>query len=517
MKFIFVCLFIFLVPLSTQAAIIINEVAWKGNDGETSDEWIELYNNGSEPVDIAGWALRRTRIDETNFDHEIMIGIDSKNPAGSFVIGAGEYVVLEKTDNNSSPVEAFFVYAGTFNLLDGGQSLSLVSHSGVMNVLYSGENWDSVVGDMDVGKTAQYTSDGWVTATATPGAPNSMTASSASAEDTEDVQQESESVPSPSPPPPSPSPTPSATRTSSSGGSKNTPKVLGVTHDSGPLSLTLISPERAYVRQEISLSAEGSGMPKAIINSLVHDWNFGDLATAHGKAVTHRFQYPGEYVIVVHGQYKDYEAYARKTITVLPTSFSITTNAVGDIQVHNDAPYEVDASLYKVVAGGTLTFPKGTIILPKATITIAKEKLQYTGNTSVVLFDDTGTLVSSFFPTLPEAVTVVSPVVQEQELVSATTAPSPVSVDAPASTLAPAPLPENFTFGSEVAVVEELAKEQKPAIPQEAPPPEKDTSQMATSSNVPNTTPKEKWPYFALLGVIGLGIAVVFAGKGTEK
>jgi len=84
MKFIFICLFIFVVPLSMQAAVIINEVAWKGNNGETSDEWIELYNNGSEPVDVAGWALRRTRIDETNFDLEIIIGSDPKNPPGSF-------------------------------------------------------------------------------------------------------------------------------------------------------------------------------------------------------------------------------------------------------------------------------------------------------------------------------------------------------------------------------------------------------------------------------------------------
>jgi len=161
----------------------------------------------------------------------------------------------------------FFVYAGTFSLLDGGQSLSLVSHSGVMDVLYGGENWGSVAGDMDVGKTAQYTIGGWVTAEATPGAPNSITTPGASDEDTEDAQQENASISTLSSA--SVTSTPSVSQTSSSGSSGSTPAVLGATYESLPLSLTIISPDRAYVRQEISLNAVGSGMSKVIINSLV--------------------------------------------------------------------------------------------------------------------------------------------------------------------------------------------------------------------------------------------------------
>jgi hypothetical protein len=43
--------------------VIISEVAWAGTAANAQDEWIELRNLGSEPVDLAGWSVqwRRTR------------------------------------------------------------------------------------------------------------------------------------------------------------------------------------------------------------------------------------------------------------------------------------------------------------------------------------------------------------------------------------------------------------------------------------------------------------------------
>lgn len=37
--------------------IAIGEVAWAGSSRSTADEWIELWNLGSEPADISGWAI----------------------------------------------------------------------------------------------------------------------------------------------------------------------------------------------------------------------------------------------------------------------------------------------------------------------------------------------------------------------------------------------------------------------------------------------------------------------------
>lgn len=38
--------------------VVINEIAWMGTIGSSSDEWIELYNNTLSSVDLTGWELR---------------------------------------------------------------------------------------------------------------------------------------------------------------------------------------------------------------------------------------------------------------------------------------------------------------------------------------------------------------------------------------------------------------------------------------------------------------------------
>lgn len=37
--------------------VVINEVAWMGTAADYRDEWIELYNNSQENIDLSGWSL----------------------------------------------------------------------------------------------------------------------------------------------------------------------------------------------------------------------------------------------------------------------------------------------------------------------------------------------------------------------------------------------------------------------------------------------------------------------------
>jgi len=82
-------------------SIIINEVAWMGTGNSTSDEWIELYNPGSTPVNLAGWVLRA---DDTTPNITF--------PSGS-IISPGGYFLLERTDDTTvSDVPANLIYTG---------------------------------------------------------------------------------------------------------------------------------------------------------------------------------------------------------------------------------------------------------------------------------------------------------------------------------------------------------------------------------------------------------------------
>ena len=82
---------LFILPLSVKASInpldvVINEIAWMGTEANSSDEWIELYNNTNQDINLEGWALydKETLI-------EPLIGI----------IQANSYYLIERTDDST--------------------------------------------------------------------------------------------------------------------------------------------------------------------------------------------------------------------------------------------------------------------------------------------------------------------------------------------------------------------------------------------------------------------------------
>jgi lamin tail-like protein len=97
--------------------LVINEVAWAGTAASSSDEWIELYNPGSSPVNLTSWILKT---DDT-----------SPTIALTGTIPAGGYFLLERTDDTTvSDIIADLIYTGELNnsneilrLLDPGGNL----------------------------------------------------------------------------------------------------------------------------------------------------------------------------------------------------------------------------------------------------------------------------------------------------------------------------------------------------------------------------------------------------------
>lgn len=99
----------------TAPAVLINEVAWAGTLASANDEWIELANFGSDPVDLSGWRVT------DGGDIEIDL-------AGS--IPAHSYFLLERTDDSTvADIAADQIYTGS--LSNAGESLLLIDPSGL--------------------------------------------------------------------------------------------------------------------------------------------------------------------------------------------------------------------------------------------------------------------------------------------------------------------------------------------------------------------------------------------------
>ena len=115
---IFVLLF-YLTPIKSSTAnslsVVINEITWMGTENSANDEWIELYNNTQNPINLDGWILKSA-------DDKLKINLKGTIPAKGFYL-------LERTDDTTVPnITADLIYKGA--LSNDGEDLKLYDGSG---------------------------------------------------------------------------------------------------------------------------------------------------------------------------------------------------------------------------------------------------------------------------------------------------------------------------------------------------------------------------------------------------
>lgn len=354
----FTALILFL-PTTTLAAVFITEVAWMGTETDSNNEWIEIYNFSNTPTDITGWSL--TDGNSLNIDLS-----GTMPPHGVFL--------LERTDDTTVPdFPASIIYTGA--LVNSGATLTIIDAEGTtIGELVGGEDWVNIGGNNELKYTAQQTMTGtWVTGVPTPGMPNIE-------EDAEIPEEETDNTPQTS------SETPTGT-----GGNTS----ISLTLPDTELSLVIEAPNIAYVNQSIDLAVNASGIGSSLIDSLYYTWNFGDSDSAVGSETSHKYQYPGEYVIVTEAGYARHKTIVRHHITVLPVTLSLARATDGAVLIHNDAKYDVDVSGYRLVGSKSLEFPQHSIILPNGTITIPAKKIENGVESMLALYDEVGVIMAT--------------------------------------------------------------------------------------------------------------------------
>jgi len=101
--------------------VVINEIAWMGTTNYPNDEWIELYNNSTSTIDLAGWTIKAA-------DGTPSITISTSTGPTTTIEAEGFYL-LERTDDNTvSNIEADQIYTGALG--NGGEKLELLDSQG---------------------------------------------------------------------------------------------------------------------------------------------------------------------------------------------------------------------------------------------------------------------------------------------------------------------------------------------------------------------------------------------------
>jgi hypothetical protein len=113
----FIFLMLFFAPFCQAAEpldIVINEIAWSGTESSYSDEWLELYNNTNQKINLSEWKLLTE-------DGSLKINLFGEIPAKGFYL-------LERTDDETLPnLLADQVYNGSLG--NNGENLTLYDSS----------------------------------------------------------------------------------------------------------------------------------------------------------------------------------------------------------------------------------------------------------------------------------------------------------------------------------------------------------------------------------------------------
>lgn len=138
------------------ASIIFSEVAWMGGINSSTDEWIEIYNDGSD-VNLDGYIIESE-------SKKISIKL-------SGTISSKAYYLIERTDDNSVPnISADLISTFGTGLSNAGDNLYLKNSGGqVVDSLVFAGGWPA--GDNTTKQTMQLTNGAWLTAEATPKKP----------------------------------------------------------------------------------------------------------------------------------------------------------------------------------------------------------------------------------------------------------------------------------------------------------------------------------------------------------
>lgn len=324
-----------------EASVRINEVAWMGTTVSGTNEWIELYNANDTAVDLLGWSI---------------VALDgSPSIALSGSVAPRGYFLIERTDDTTVPdILADQVAPFGSGLANSGETLYLKDGSGAtVDTIIGGNNWENIGGDNSTKETAQYTMLGWVTGAPTPRTANVSHGVVLSASTT----------------------TPSSSSAASS--------VSLATLDPSPSGVVNTPPTPTYPRKGISVFAGDDknvltytpvifsgiayGLYDEPLSSATYRWNFGDGARDDGREVSHAYQFPGEYAVVLEVFWGKEHRTDSLIVSVAAPGIvlgAVVSGTEGFIELSNHSERDIELSLWQlhIPSGMMFTIPRNTFI-----------------------------------------------------------------------------------------------------------------------------------------------------------
>lgn len=330
-------------PAGTQASVFVSEIAWMGTDESGTCEWIELYNDGSETVDLSTWSLT---IDNPGSSKTVLF-----NEAGSVryqgIASKGFYLLARKSTSCNPPIADSLVdWLGSFGSGISNDGAKITLFNGVVeeDVVDALSGWKtSGVGGTNTApkKTPQYTGSGWFEAAPTPRNTNSAPASPELPEEGEVLGATTPEV--------------------TVGG---TVPMLAVEHPVAKLLISAIPSRIVFAGAQTPYNAVVYDSTGKLRREADVRWSFGDGGSEKGHAVRYTYAEPGEYTAVARATgSKGGSAVSLIPIVVVTTQVTVSSVDERGITLTNPSERLADLSLWKLKGDKkTFTLPEDTVI-----------------------------------------------------------------------------------------------------------------------------------------------------------
>ena len=361
----FVSISLFFAPFILNAQIIITEVMYNPDGTDSGREWVEIYNSGSESLDISDYKLL-----ENNVNHKL--SAHDPSDAGNLLIGAGEYAIIA---DNSTKFLADYTEKGllidsAFSLKNTGEEVSIVNPT---EEIIDSFSYLPELGADGTGNSLQLinlsgnsTQNDWIPAEPTPFVSNKTEAVDETVDSGESTGSGSNSS--------SNSSSGSSTRSSSQSTHSS---ISDVFNYKPKIDLKISSGRERYVtiNTEIEFELIHNQESSKGISTV---WSMGDGTQVRGKKINHIYTSAGDYNVILNAKNKTEKTTSRTKVYVseplIELNYSIWGKTV-DVLLKNTSKKELNIGDFYVVLSSsnrkkTFKIAPDTIIDPNQVLNL---------------------------------------------------------------------------------------------------------------------------------------------------
>ena len=410
-RIVFLSILFLLIPISrVNAAIVFSEVMY--DPPGTDTPWVEVYNNGSQSVDLTKYYFYADGPASTRQ------GITKKTPGSTLISPGGYAIIADDEVGFASAHPGLSVLDSSFSISSTNNSLLILTTDTTKPPATFDDEITSnpAIGAKNDGNSLQKNSSGiWIAATPTPDAVNNQTAAIvATATDTQSIDSDDTNTDSTA------GTNDSSADTSTGPVAEGTPSPnISSTAPFNSPQAHLSVPKNGTVGVAVDITTSLIGVENVRYGMQPFHVSFGDgteESDFYAKSIAHIYKYPGTYVVYFEyspSLYFDDEAdilWDRKTIEITAPQIEISSvRADGSIELTNSGSKEIDISGWKIASLSDpnifLQIPFGTSVLAGKRITLATDQAGFS--------DKNTDSVGLVFPSGQVAATYVKPVDQK--------------------------------------------------------------------------------------------------------